>query len=436
MNVFTYRNGVLTGDDVPLTAVADAIGTPVYCYSVRALVDGYRAFADAFAAQPKLAGRATVCYAMKANGNLAVLRTLAELGAGADVVSEGEMRRALAAGIPARRIVFSGVGKTRAEMAAALEAGILQINVESDVELATLDEVARAHGMRAPVAVRVNPDVEAGTHDKISTGRKHDKFGVDWDLAPRLFRHAAALPGIDLVGIAVHIGSQLTSLAPYRVAFHRVAEMARGLRAEGIRLRRIDFGGGLGIAYRNEVPPDVGAYAALIAEVVDDLDCEVLVEPGRRIAGPAGVLLARVVRVKETPHKRFVIVDAAMNDLIRPAMYDAWHPLYPVREPAPDPVLHPADVVGPVCESTDILAAQRALPPLVEGDLIAVGAAGAYGAAMASEYNARPLVPEVLLRDGRWAVVRRRPTYDEMLALEQFPDWLSGKLDKPPGGGA
>ena len=430
MRPFDYRDGLLAADGVPLARVADAVGTPVYCYSAAALTAGYRSFVEAFAAQPALRGRVTICYALKANSNLAVVRTLAALGAGADVVSEGEMRRALAAGIPAGKIVFSGVGKSRAEMAAALEAGILQLNVESDAELVALDEVARAHGVRAPVALRVNPDVEAGTLDKISTGRKQDKFGIDWDLAPRVFRHAAGLPFIDLCGIAVHIGSQLTSLAPYRAAFTRVADLARGLRAEGVPVRRLDFGGGLGITYHNETPPDVVAYAALIGELAGGLDCDILIEPGRRIAGPAGVLLTRVLRVKETPHRRFVIVDAAMNDLVRPAMYDAWHPVLPVRAAAPDAALRPADLVGPVCESTDIFAAQRALPPLAEGDLLAIGAAGAYGAAMASEYNSRPLVPEVLLRDGRWATVRRRPTFDEMLALERMPDWLEG----PPGG--
>lgn len=426
MSAFTYSKGILSADGVPLDTVADAVGTPLYCYSASALTVAYTEFTQAFASQPALAGRVTVCYAMKANGNLAVLRTLAALGSGADVVSEGELRRALAAGVPADRIVFSGVGKTRAEMEAALDARILQINVESDVELILLDEVARARGVRAPVALRVNPDVEAGTLDKISTGRKQDKFGIDWDHAREVFRHAASLPGIDVAGIAVHIGSQLTALGPYRAAFARVVELARALRGSGIPVRRLDFGGGLGISYRNELPPEVAAYARMIAEQMGGLDCDVIVEPGRRIAGPAGVMLTRVVRVKETPHRRFLIVDAAMNDLIRPALYEAWHPMLPVHAPTPDAPLRPVDVVGPVCESTDIFAAQRHLPPLAEGDLLAFDAAGAYGAAMASEYNGRPLVPEVLLHEGRWAVVRRRPTYDEMQALDVMPDWLGG----------
>ena len=433
MSAFTYSDGVLSADGVRLDAVADAVGTPVYCYSSDALAVGYRAFADAFESQPALAGRVAICYATKANGSLAVVRTLAALGAGADVVSEGELRRALAAGVPPEKIVFSGVGKTRAEMAAALDAGILQLNVESDIELVTLDEVARARGRRAPVALRVNPDVEAGTLDKISTGRKQDKFGIDWEAAPDVLRHAMTLPGIDLVGLAVHIGSQLTALAPYRAAFARLGDLVHTLKRQGIPVRRLDFGGGLGIAYHNESPPDVAAYARMIAEAAGDLDCDIIVEPGRRIAGPAGILLSRVVRVKETPHRRFLILDAAMNDLIRPALYDAWHPILPVQAPARDAALRPIDVVGPVCESTDIFAAQRSLPPLAEGDLVGFDVAGAYGAAMASEYNGRPLVPEVLLKDGNWAVVRRRPTYDEMQALEQMPDWLA---DRPRAGEA
>jgi diaminopimelate decarboxylase len=428
-NPFSYENGILAADGVTLDAIANAVGTPVYCYSTAALVAGYRAFADGFAAQAPLAGRVTICYAMKANGNLAVLRTLAAQGAGVDVVSEGEMRRALAAGVPPGRIVFSGVGKTRSEMAAALEAGILQINVESDIELVALDEVARSHGVQAPVALRVNPDVEAGTLDKISTGRKHDKFGIDWDLAPQVFHHAVSLPGIDPVGIAVHIGSQLTSLAPYRDAFERVVSLARALQRDGVPIRRLDFGGGLGIRYRDEAPPSVSDYAAIIAELTAGLDCDILVEPGRRVVGPAGVLLTRVVRVKETPHRRFLIVDAAMNDLVRPAMYEAWHDMRPVRMPVAGAEMLPHDVVGPICESTDIFAAQRDLPPLREGDLLAFDAAGAYGAAMASEYNGRPLVPEVLLKGGEWALVRRRPTYQEMLALDSMPVWLSGPSD-------
>lgn len=422
MSHIDYIGGILSIDGVPLTNIAAAVGTPVYCYSSATLADGYRAYADAFVRNGL--PNALVCYALKANGNLAVVRSLAALGAGADVVSEGELRRALAAGVPADRIIFSGVGKTPAEMAFALGCGIMQLNVESGEELATLNEVAFGMGRRASVALRVNPDVAADTHDKISTGRKHDKFGIDWNAAPAIYRRAAAMPGIEVVGIAVHIGSQITSLSPYRAAFARVVEMARSLRRDGVSIRRIDFGGGLGITYRDEAPPRVADYISVIAEAVRDLPCDVVVEPGRRIAGPAGVLLARVVRVKRTSDRTFIVLDAAMNDLVRPAMYDAWHPIIPVEAAAADAPREAVDVVGPICESTDMFAAQRELPRLREGDLVAFGAAGAYGAAMSSEYNSRLLVPEVLAHEGIWSVVRRRPTFDDMLSQDTVPDWV------------
>jgi len=425
---FTYRNGRLEADGVPLDAVADAVGTPVYCYASSAIEGAYREFERAFGGLD-----ATICYAVKANGNLAVLRTLARLGAGMDVVSEGELRRALAAGVPPERIVFSGVGKTRSEMRFALEAGIMQINVESVEELVILDQEARKLGVRAPVSLRVNPDVDAGTHHRITTGRKTDKFGIDYDQAPAAYRQAAALSGIDPVGVAVHIGSQLVRLEPYRAAFRRVADLVRGLRADGIAIRRLDLGGGLGIVYRDETPPSIAEYAAVVREATAGLDCTLVVEPGRRIVGPAGVLLARVVTVKETPGRRFVIVDAGMNDLVRPMMYEAYHPIWPVCEPVAAATA-PADVVGPICETTDIFAAQRALPPLTEGDVVAFGAAGAYGAAMASEYNGRPLVPEVLLHDGHWAVVRIRPSYDTMLSFDRLPEWLEAGAPDEGGG--
>lgn len=422
MNHIDYTDGVLCIDGVPAPEIAAAVGTPLYCYSSATLADGYRAYADAFAANGLR--DATVCYALKANGNLAVVRTLAALGAGCDVVSEGELRRALAAGVPAGRIIFSGVGKTAAEMAFAIECGIMQMNVESIEELVALDAIGRQMNRRVPVALRVNPDVAADTHDKISTGRKHDKFGIDWNAAPAIYRRAAAMDGTDVVGIAVHIGSQITSLGPYRAAFARVVEMARGLRDEGIPIRRLDFGGGLGITYREETPPSVADYVAVIAEAVGDLACEVVVEPGRRIAGPAGVLLARVVRVKRTTDRTFVVLDAAMNDLVRPAMYDAWHPILPVNAAPEGITREKVDVVGPICESTDMFAAQRDLPPLGEGDLVAFAAAGAYGAAMSSEYNSRLLVPEVLVRNGDWSIVRRRPSFADMLAQDEIPGWL------------
>lgn len=418
MNAFSYKDGVLTADGVPLDWVAAAVGSPVYCYSARAIEAAYRAFDDAFASRSETRGRTTICYAVKANGNLSVIATLAAMGAGCDVVSEGELRRALAAGVPAERIVFSGVGKTREEMAYALGIGIMQINIESGEELDSLSRMASSLGKTARVAIRVNPDVDAGTHSKISTGQRHNKFGVAYDDAPALCRRANRLQGIDLVGIAVHIGSQLTRLEPYRSAFARIAELAHGLKADGLPIRRLDFGGGLGISYRDETPPDVNAYAAIVAEAARGLDCDILVEPGRRIVGPAGVLLTRIVRVKKTPERSFIIVDAAMNDLVRPAMYDAHHEFLPVRQAPSDASASPMDIVGPICESTDIFARDRDLTPVREGDYLAVAAAGAYGAAMASEYNGRPLVPEVLLQDGSWKIVRRRPTWDEMLALE------------------
>ena len=422
MSHIDYIDDILSIDGVPLTDIAAAVGTPVYCYSLATLADGYRAYADAFVRNGL--PNALVCYALKANGNLAVVRSLAALGAGADVVSEGELRRALAAGVPAARTIFSGVGKTPAEMAFALDRGIMQLNVESVEELATLNEVAIGMNRQAPVALRVNPDVAADTHDKISTGRKHDKFGIDWNAAPAIYRQAAAMPGIEVVGIAVHIGSQITSLSPYRAAFARVVEMARSLRQDDLSIRRIDFGGGLGITYRDEAPPMVADYVSVIAEAVRDLPCDVVVEPGRRIAGPAGVLLARVVRVKRTADRTFIVLDAAMNDLVRPAMYDAWHPIVPVEAAAADAPTEAVDVVGPICESTDMFAAQRELPILREGDLVAFGAAGAYGAAMSSEYNSRLLVPEVLAHEGIWSVVRRRPTFDDMLSQDMVPDWV------------
>jgi diaminopimelate decarboxylase len=415
MTAFTYRDGTLCAEQVPLADIARLAATPVYVYSAEALRSAYGEFADAFADLG-----ATVCYAVKANHNLAVLRLLGGLGAGMDVVSEGEMRRALAAGIPARRIVFSGVGKTKAEMAAALTAGIMQFNVESAEELAMLDEVAGGLGLRAPVALRVNPDVDAETHTNIATGRKTDKFGIDWERVPAIAATAQAMAHVDLCGIAVHIGSQLLGLDPYRAAFARVAGLIRQLRVSGIDIRRFDVGGGLGIAYREgEVPPSIADYAAVVRDAVGDLDLELVVEPGRRIVGPAGVLLASVTLVKETPERRFVIVDAAMNDLIRPMLYEAWHPIWPVSGTTGNAETGEVDVVGPICESTDSFAVQRSLPPVAAGDLLAFGAAGAYGAVMASEYNARPLVPEVLVDGDRWSIIRRRPTFDDMLILER-----------------
>ena len=418
MRPFDYIDGSLAAGPVRLADVAAAVGTPAYVYSADAIEAAYREFEAALAP-------ARICYAMKANGNLAVLRLLAGLGAGADVVSEGEFRRALAAGIAPERIVFSGVGKTEAEMEAALVSGILQINVESAPEVRSLSRIAARLGRTASVALRINPDVDAGTLDQISTGRKTDKFGVAWTEAPALFREAAGLPGLSMEGIAVHIGSQLGDLEPYRRAFRRVADLVRTLRAEGTEIRRLDLGGGFGIRYRDETPLPLAGYAALVREEVAGLGCELVVEPGRRLVGPAGVLLARVVAVKETPARRFVIVDAGMNDLVRPMIYGAWHDILPLDAPPAGADYGPADVVGPVCETTDKFAEQRLLPPLAAGDLVAFCEAGAYGAVMASTYNGRPLVPEVLVRGGRFDVVRARPTFEESLALESVPDWLA-----------
>lgn len=422
MDHFLYRNGVLHAEDVPLPEIAAAVGTPVYVYSTATLVRHYRVFEEALAGLPHL-----ICYALKANPNLAVVRLLASLGAGADVVSEGEYRRALAAGIPGDRIVFSGVGKTRDEMRLALENGIRQFNVESEPELRALSEVAASMGLRAPIAIRVNPDVDALTHAKIATGKSENKFGIPIARARDVYAEAARLPGIEVVGIDVHIGSQLTALAPFEQAFGKLAELAEVLRADGHEIRRLDLGGGLGIPYRraNEAPPLPFDYGEVIRRTVGHLGCEIEIEPGRLIAGNAGVLLSRVIYLKEGEGRDFLIVDAAMNDLLRPALYDAWHDIVPVLEPAAGTVMQPLDVVGPVCETGDTFATRRPLPPLGEGDLIAFRSAGAYGAAMASEYNSRPLVPEVMVDGDHYAVVRKRPSFDEMLARDTIPEWMT-----------
>ena len=419
MDHFNYRDGVLHAEGVPLTRIAEAVGTPAYVYSSATLESHYRAFADAFAGQ-----KATICYAVKANSNQAVIRTLARLGAGADVLSEGEMRRALAAGVPAGRIVFSGVGKTRDEIRLALEHGVGQINVESEPELDLVSEVAASMDTRAPIALRVNPDVDARTHEKITTGRKENKFGIDILRAPAIYDRAAEMPGIEVVGIAVHIGSQLTELAPFRDAFGLVAELAGELRRSGHAIRRLDLGGGLGVPYRDETPPSPCAYAAVVKEATGSLDVEVVLEPGRLIAANAGILLTRVLFVKAGDTRTFVVVDAGMNDLIRPALYDAWHRIVPVAEPPPGAPERPVDVVGPVCETGDIFARDRALPVLHSGELLVVRSAGAYGAVMSSTYNSRPLVPEVLVKDDAFAVVRPRQTIEQLLGLDSMPDWL------------
>ena len=419
MEPFAYRRGGLWAEDVALADIAAETGTPFYCYSTAALTRNYLGFADAFAGRDAL-----VAYSVKANGNRAVIATLARLGAGADVVSEGEIRRALAAGIAPQDIVFSGVGKTGAEISFALSRGVVHINVESEPELALVSRVAAERGAVAQVALRVNPDVDAESHDKISTGRRGDKFGIDIERAPALYRRAEALPGIAVDGVDMHIGSQIADLAPFRRAFSRAVELVGALRAHGHRIRRLDLGGGLGIRYESEKPPEPAEYAALVAELTDGLGCRIVLEPGRAIAGNAGILVAGVTYERRDRGRRFVIVDAGMNDLLRPALYGAFHAVAPVAEPAVDAPLTPADVVGPVCESGDCFALGRALPPFSSGDLVAFLSAGAYGAAMASTYNSRPLVPEVLVDGARWAVVRPRMDYETLIAQDRLPDWL------------
>ncbi len=423
MNHFPYRDGELFAEGVPLRRIADEVGTPVYCYSSAALTSNYRAFADAFAGQ-----RATICYSLKANSNLAVIRTLARLGAGADVLSEGELRRALVAGVAPGNIVFSGIGKSPDELALALETGIGQINVESEPEIEALNDLAAAKGVRAPVAIRVNPDVDAGTHEKIATGMKENKFGIDFDRARAVAAHAGGLGGIDIVGVAVHIGSQLIDLAPFSEAFRLLSELVGGLRQDGHDIRRLDLGGGLGIAYQDETPPTPKEYAAMIATATEGLEVEIVLEPGRAIAGDAGVLLTRVLYVKKGVSRTFVIVDAAMNDLMRPSLYDAYHAIIPVIEPAPGANEGAdegaVDVVGPVCETGDFFARDRVMPVVHSQDILAIGCAGAYGAVMSSAYNSRPLVAEVLVKGGDFAVIRPRQSYDDMLGAEKMPDWL------------
>ncbi|MFV0245409.1 MAG: diaminopimelate decarboxylase [Qingshengfaniella sp.] len=422
MDHFIYRDGELHAEDVRIADIAATVGTPFYCYSSATLTRHYQLFDDALAWGPHL-----VCYAMKANSNLAVLKLLADLGSGFDVVSEGEYRRALAVGADPERIVFSGVGKTRAEMKTALRGGIRHFNVESEPEMRALDEVARSLGVVAPIALRVNPDVDAGTHEKIATGRKEDKFGVPITRAPEIYAEAARLSGLRVVGIDVHIGSQLTSLAPFEAAYRKVADLTRILRAEGHTIERLDLGGGLGIPYErsNSAPPLPLEYGEAIRQTVGDLGCEVEIEPGRLIAGNSGILVSRVIYVKQGEDRDFLIVDAAMNDLIRPAMYGAYHDIVPLVEPAAGVEARPYDVVGPVCESGDTFARGRPLPELGEGEIVAFRSAGAYGAVMASEYNTRPLIPEVLVQGDHWALIRQRPSIAEIIARDHVPGWLT-----------
>jgi len=421
MNHFDYRNGVLHAEAVSLVDIAGAVGTPFYCYSTATLERHYRVFTEAFAGE-----KALVCYAMKANSNQSVLRTLAKLGAGADVVSGGELKRGLAAGIPPERIVFSGVGKTEAELRAALAADILCLNVESEPELELLSRLASEQGKTARVSIRVNPDVDSGSHAKISTGKSENKFGIPLTHARSVYARAAKLPGLRVTGVDVHIGSQITDLVPLEAAFRLLAEFVQVLRADGHTISHVDFGGGLGIPYHmdREAPPLPSAYAAMVKRVTHNLGCTLLFEPGRMIVGNAGILVSRVIHVKQGDAKKFVIIDAAMNDLIRPTLYEAHHDILPVREAPKDAPAITADVVGPVCESGDYLALGRELPEPKAGDLLAIMTAGAYGAVQSGTYNTRALVPEVLVKNDQYAVVRPRVDVDALIAMDRPAPWL------------
>ncbi|WP_319532509.1 diaminopimelate decarboxylase [uncultured Cohaesibacter sp.] len=421
MHHFEYINGVMHAEQVSIPDIARAVGTPFYVYSTATLERHFNVFAEAFSDVPAL-----ICYAMKANSNLAVLKTLARLGAGADVVSEGELRRALAAGIPASKILFSGVGKTRRELTFALEQGILCFNIESEPELEHLSIIASELGLEARISLRINPDVDAKTHAKIATGKSENKFGIPWKRAREVYGRANALPGIKVTGIDMHIGSQITQLEPFDAAFGRLGELVRELREDGHEIDHVDLGGGLGIPYQNDQspPPLPRDYAETVKKHVKDLGCKVYFEPGRLIAGNAGILVTEVIYRKEGEGKTFVIVDGAMNDLIRPTLYEAWHDVRPVKEPYFDTPVANVDIVGPVCETGDFLAQNRPLPLMRSGDLVAIMSAGAYGAVQANTYNSRLLVPEVLVNGSQWQVIRARTSYEDLLNLDQIPDWL------------
>jgi diaminopimelate decarboxylase len=421
MRPFSYRHGALHAEDVAFTTIADVVGTPFYCYSSAAIERSFEAFRDAFGGQ-----NAFISYAMKANSNQAVLTTLAKLGAGMDVVSEGELRRARSAGVPGERIIFSGVGKTLAEMNLGLDENIFCFNVESEPELEALSHAASDRGAVAPIAIRVNPDVDARTHAKIATGKSENKFGVPISRARDVYAYARTLPGLSVQGVDMHIGSQITDLQPFDDAFALLAEFVQTLRADGHKIEHVDLGGGLGIAYRNDnnPPPSLEQYAKVVAQRTATLGCKVILEPGRAIVGAAGALVASVIYLKKGENKLFVIVDAAMNDLVRPTLYDAHHEILPVKEQEPDAHLMRSDVVGPVCESGDYLALDRDLPDLAAGDLIAIMSAGAYGAVQSGTYNSRLLVPEVLVKGADYAIVRPRRTYEELIGLDTLPPWL------------
>ncbi len=421
MDHFLYRDGALHAEDVPVAEIAAAVGTPFYVYSCATLTRHYRLFDEGLGDLPHL-----VCYAVKANSNQAVLAHLAGLGAGMDVVSGGEYLRARAAGVPGEKIVFSGVGKTLEEMRLALEGGVRQVNVESEPEMAALSGLATAMGVEVPVTVRVNPDVDARTHEKIATGKKENKFGIPISRARDVYAQAAALPGLRVVGIDMHIGSQLVELEPFEQAYRLLADLTRQLRADGHKIARLDLGGGLGIPYErsNAAPPLPTDYCDMVRRVLGDLDAEIEIEPGRLIAGNAGILVSRVIYVKSGEGRDFLILDSAMNDLIRPAMYGAWHDIVPVIAPQAGAEMQPYDIVGPVCESGDTFARGRMMPAVAAGDLVTFRSAGAYGAVMSSEYNTRPLIPEILVKGDQFAVIRARPTFDEIINRDTIPEWV------------
>ncbi len=421
MDHFLYHKGILHAEDVAITEIAAAVGTPFYVYSQATLMRHFRVFDEALNGMKHL-----ICYAMKANSNIAILKILGNLGAGMDVVSGGEYLRAKAAGISGDKIVFSGVGKTREEMALAIKNGIRQFNVESEAELKVLNEVALSLGAIAPITLRVNPDVDAKTHAKIATGKSENKFGIPISKAQEVYSIAASMKAIDVVGIDVHIGSQLTDLEPFRLAYKKVAELTKMLRQDGHNIRRLDLGGGLGIPYENsnQIPPTPEDYAKVIHETVGDLDCEIEIEPGRLLAGNAGLMVSSVIYNKSGEGRDFMIVDAAMNDLIRPAMYEAYHEIIPVIETTGSPEIRDYDIVGPVCETGDTFANKRALTPVADGEMVAFRSAGAYGAVMASEYNTRPLIPEVLVYGDQFSIIRDRPSIEAIIKRDIIPDWL------------
>lgn len=419
MSVFAYRNGTLYAEEVPLHHLAAEIGTPFYCYSDALLETHFIAFQNALRRFDPL-----ICYAMKANGHLAILRRFAKLGAGADIVSEGELIRALKAGIPPDKIVFAGVGKARPELIAALDAGILQFNIESEEELRLLSSLAEQRGKTARIALRINPDVDAKTHAKITTGKEGNKFGIAYHQAPALYQYARSLKGLSIVGLSIHIGSQLHSLEPFREAFTKIARLVLDLRGTGIAIRQLDLGGGLGVDYEQEQAPPIDAYAQLVADTVGHLNCQLIFEPGRALVGLAGLLVTQVIYVKQGEKRRFLILDAGMNDFMRPAFYEAYHTIQPLNEPAGALPQAPYDIVGPLCESSDVFAKDRLLPSLAPGDLVAIRGAGAYGMVMASNYTSRRFPAEIMVRGADFSVIRPRQSYEELLQAERLPAWL------------